>query len=52
MTNHTLNMLDHNLEDVALVREELDDLLRNEEINNTSARNRRLVDLNHLFINI
>ncbi|PPS12207.1 hypothetical protein GOBAR_AA08445 [Gossypium barbadense] len=39
MTNHTLNMLDHDLEDVALVREELDDLLRNEEI---------LVDLNHL----
>ncbi|TYH84167.1 hypothetical protein ES332_D02G180600v1 [Gossypium tomentosum] len=56
LIGHTLNVMDHDLEDVSLVEEEgkkrsrgeIEDLTGKEEIGNIMARSRRMVDLNHL----
>lgn len=55
LTNHALNVMDHNLEDVALVGEEgkkrskweIENLTGKKERGNIMA-SRRMVDLNHL----
>ncbi|MBA0670978.1 hypothetical protein Goklo_029382 [Gossypium klotzschianum] len=56
LTNHALNVMDHDLEEVALVGEEgkkiskgeIEDLTGKGEMGNIMARSRSMVDLNHL----